>query len=420
MNKLADFDNIISPKNGQNLVIVIDPGHGGSNQGALYDGYIEKEMTLTVALAMRDELLQYEQVEVYLTHETDVDMSIKDRADFAAQKNADFLFCLHFNTSKERNYFGAEVWVPAEGEYYAKGYSFAQIEMQDLTDTGLYSRGIKTRLGDFGKDYYGILRYCTQKSVPSVLIEHCHLDHEKDKGFYQQGDEQLRELGRLDATAVAKYFGLKSERLGVDFSGYAVPKTQVPAQRVAPDRTEPNLCRIETTEIREDTGEITLHMEAEDAESYILYYGCSIDGGKTWLPLEEWPRPHAWNESLTEYDFTLTVPFDQKLLLLARAYNGFDLYTESNSIPLPPIPDPQRLAEEARQAQEEALQERRRAQQDYEEIHYEEQLKEPVSSHVVKDWQIFCVIGFLLLLMLLLSFFMAKMIFLLRRGNKKR
>lgn len=405
----------------ENLVIVIDPGHGGKNEGALYDGYTEKEMTLVAAQAMKEELLKYDQVEVYLTHESDEDMSIKNRAAFAAEKNADFLFCLHFNTSEERNYFGAEVWVPSGDEYYAKVFSFARIEMQALTDLGLYSRGIKTRLNNAGKDYYGILRYCTEENIPSVLIEHCHLDHEKDQKFYQQGEEQLKEFGRLDAAAAAKYFRLKSESLGVDYSDYPVPQTQTPDSKVMPDLTEPELCRIEVGEIREDTGEITVHMEAEDFDSYILYYGVSLDGGRNWLPLEEWPRPDRWDESLREYDFTLTVPFDQELLLTAKAYNGFDLYTESNCISLPPIPDPERLAAEAEAAREKSREALRRAQKNYEEIHYESLETEPVlPGSAPPFWQIALIIGLILLLMVLLSFFTAKMIFLLKRDNKRR
>ena len=53
------------------LVIVIDPGHGGENLGARYEGYVEKEMTMAVARAMQDELRKYDGVEVHLTHDTD-------------------------------------------------------------------------------------------------------------------------------------------------------------------------------------------------------------------------------------------------------------------------------------------------------------------------------------------------------------
>ena len=41
---------------GRPIVVVIDPGHGGENAGAIYGGYIEKTLTLNTALAMKEEL----------------------------------------------------------------------------------------------------------------------------------------------------------------------------------------------------------------------------------------------------------------------------------------------------------------------------------------------------------------------------
>ncbi len=319
------------------LVIVIDPGHGGENEGAKYDGYMEKEMTMVVARAMKEELEKYDGVEVYLTRQGDEDVSIKDRAAFAGEKNADFLFCLHFNSSVHHSLFGTEAWVPAEGAYYAKGYSFAQIELQELVGIGLYSRGIKTRLNDRGENYYGILRYCTYEKVPSVLIEHCHLDNEKDKKFYQQGRGQIEELGRLDATAAAKYFRLKSEMLGIDYGDYPVPETNIPKDIVRPDKTEPDLCEIEAGAVDKSTGQVDVHIEAEDKDSYILYYCYSTDGGNTYFPLEEWPRPEGWNQSSKNHDFQITVPLDEETELRVAVYNGFDLLTESNIVTIEPV-----------------------------------------------------------------------------------
>lgn len=409
----------------QPLVIVIDPGHGGENLGAEYGGYTEKDMTLVVARAMKEELEKYDGVTVYLTHETDQDMSIKDRAAFAGERNADFLFCLHFNSSVDHNLFGAEVWVPAGGEYYAKGYSFAQIQMREFTDLGLYSRGIKTRLNDKDENYYGILRYCTSEGVPAALIEHCHLDQEKDQKFYQQGKEQLVAFGRMDATAAAKYFRLKSDILGVDYSDFPVPETAVPADIVRPDKTEPELCRIEVTKTDEDTGEVTIQMEAEDADSYILYFRCSLDGGETYMPLEEWPRPDAWNRSAPSCSFTVKVPFDEKIRLLASASNGFDKWTDSNLIEIDPIPDPQRLKEEALQrAQQEAEEEGRRLleeMQNYNQIHFDEEgLTEGGKAADNNLIQVAAIICGLILCMIFISFFMARAIFLLARDSKKR
>ena len=41
------------------VVIVLDPGHGGTNLGAEHEGYTEKEMTMVVAKAMKEELEKY-------------------------------------------------------------------------------------------------------------------------------------------------------------------------------------------------------------------------------------------------------------------------------------------------------------------------------------------------------------------------
>ena len=196
--------------------IVIDPGHGGENLGGEYEDYTEKEMTIIVANAMKEELEKYEGITVYLTRTGDQDLTLEERCEYAKSVDADFLFCLHFNISEYHTLFGAECWVSAFGENYSKGYSFANVEMDMLQELGLYSRGIKTRLNSKGTDYYGIIRHATERDIPCVLIEHCHLDQENDKPFFDH-DEKLKAFGRLDAAAVAKYFHLKSEELGVDY-----------------------------------------------------------------------------------------------------------------------------------------------------------------------------------------------------------
>lgn len=346
-------------------VIVIDPGHGGENRGGEYGDFVEKEINPIVAQAMKEYLEKFEDVTVYLTHETDVDMSIRDRVAFAAEKDADFLFCLHFNLSVNHNLYGAEVWVPSKGELYSKGYCFAQLQMQEMTDLGLFSRGIKTRLNDRDTDYYGILRYGAEYDVPCALIEHCHLDNEKDAFAVADGEESYRQLGIRDAIAVAKYFGLKSKELQVDYSGYAVPEVPVPTDIVRPDDTPPSYNELRISTVDEETGEVTLTMRAADPDNYIQYYTVSLDGGNTYSELLEWPRPEVWNESEEEYTFSVSVPFDRELEVRTMAYNGYDLFTESNIVSVEAIPDPERLRQEAQKLQEEALKEQ---QKDYEEI----------------------------------------------------
>lgn len=224
------------------VIIVIDPGHGGENLGAQYDGYTEKDMTMAVAKAMKEELEQYENVVVYLTHDADVDVHLKERAEFAKDRNADFLYSLHFNASVNHNLFGSEVWIPASGNFYVKGYQFAEIQLQQFENIGLYSRGIKTKLNDDGKEYYGILRFCTDMDIPSALIEHCHMDQE-----------------------------------GVDYSEYKKIAVEIPESVVMPDITAPETAGIKILSIDDMTGEVTVRADASESDSFILYYKYSFD-----------------------------------------------------------------------------------------------------------------------------------------------
>lgn len=317
------------------LVIVLDPGHGGMAddgrpEGGVYDGFMEKELNLIVAEAMKEELEKYEGVTVYLTRTGDQKLSLEERVNYAKSVDADFLFCLHFNLSKDHNtLFGAECWVSAFGRYYSEGYAFADIEMEALENLGLYSRGIKTRLNDKGTDYYGIIRLSVEQDLPCVLIEHCHMDHENDRSFCE-GREQWEAFGRLDATSVAKYFHLKSDVLGVDYSGYPTLDVPIPEGVMRPDTTEPDICMIEVTDQEMDTGKITVEVSAVDYDSGMLYYDYSYDGGETFSPMLAWG-----DKTQDTITFTIQVPPHLIPQVIVRGYNGYDLFTESNMISLP-------------------------------------------------------------------------------------
>lgn len=315
----------------QPVVVAIDPGHGGENLGAECNGYTEKNLTMIVALAMKEELEKYEGIEVYLTRKEDKDMSLEERAEFAASRNADFLFCLHFNMSEEHNLFGSEVWVSAFGEEYQEGYAFAGVEMELLEEMGLYPRGIKTRLNDKGEDYYGVIRHSAARGIPSALIEHCHLDQENDTPFYTSGEE-LEKLGILDATAVARYYGLKSEILGIDYGGWPREEVPVPAGPVKPDLTEPDICTIDVDRADTETGDIEVSVYASDYDSYLLYYSYSWDGGRNFSDLQKWEPRNA--DILT---FSMKAPPGTIPEVVVKVYNKYDIDKESNHVYLPSI-----------------------------------------------------------------------------------
>lgn len=316
---------------GNKLVIVIDPGHGGDNLGTTENGHEEKHMTMVTAQAMYDELALYENVEVYLTRTDDRKLSLKERAEFAALVDADFLFSIHYNASENHDSFGAEAWVSLKAPYNAYGYQFGCEFLKNMRDMGLLVRGVKTRVGDSG-DYYGVIRESVALGIPAMILEHCHVDEERDEGFCSD-DEKLTAFGKADADAAAKYFGLKSSVLGVDYSDYKLADAEedVIAPFTRQDQTAPDVCQIEFVKADYEAGVLTLSVSAVDYDSVVLYYSYSLDGGETFGPREQWPESDTLAGSyLDTFTLDIDIPYGTTPQVVVRAYNLYDFYSNSN------------------------------------------------------------------------------------------
>lgn len=317
---------------GEKTVVVIDPGHGGDNRGTIENSHEEKFMNMITAQAMYEELCLYDDVEVYLTRTTDQKLSLAERAAFAAEKDADFLFSLHFNASENHEMFGSEVWVSSFAPYNSYGYQFGHEILSALQEQGLLIRGIKTRLGDGGADYYGIIRESVALEIPAVIIEHCYVDEERDDS-YCSSDEALRSLGRADAAAVARYLGLKSSVLGTDYSAHQLAEADENSVQSATlnDATAPEICELSFVSADYERGILSLNVCAADYDSALIYYDYSLDGGVTFSRRESWPEADAlagyYPDSFT---LNLQIPSGMKPKVVVRAYNQYDLYTESS------------------------------------------------------------------------------------------
>lgn len=304
----------------ENFVIVIDPGHGGSNEGLNYDGFLEKDMNLVTAKAMQELLQQYDNTEVYITNPDKKDMSLKERAEYAKSVEADVMVSLHFNMSENHTMYGSEVWIPSTGLANAKMHALGDIILSQLSEHGLTIRGVKTRLNDSGTDYYGIIRESAALDLPCILVEHAYADHAMDRA-YLDSLEDWQEMGRLDATALAKYYGLVSTSLGNDYSAYVKNGYRAPETAVSHDTTEPETAVLIWTGTEEDAQLYTL--TGTDAQSRLVYYDYSTDGGKTWSELL------PFDEAGTEIRI-IGQTAEQEIC--ARLYNGYFLYTQTNSV----------------------------------------------------------------------------------------
>lgn len=164
-------------------VIVIDPGHGGWDTGAVaVDGVPEKQFNLALGLAVRDALALYH-CRVVMTRESDGGLSspgqlgaeLKARAGVANKAGADLLVSLHHDSGGSPDARGGSIWVwtdkqgwlPAEGNHKApRSYAIAEKAYPHIKQA-LATLGVPWRGAIWCSDF-GVLR---ETNGPAILIE---------------------------------------------------------------------------------------------------------------------------------------------------------------------------------------------------------------------------------------------------------
>lgn len=313
----------IEPSLAPKLRIVLDPGHGGpglrdeQELGAIYRDTYEKYLTLEIAKAMKEELSRYGNIEVFMTRETDQALTLKERAAYAESVNADLLVSLHLNASLEHNFYGSEVFVSAFDQFYATGAGVGECILNQLTEYGFASKGVKTRLGGKGADYYGIIRECKSLGIPALIVEHGYMDEDGDWARMNT-TEALRSLGQRDAAGVAAYYGLEKGR---ELSKLPVVEEELPTKTVFPDTTPPEEVWYRKEQQRDGRWLITLH--GTERESRVMYYDYSLDGGVTYSGLFLW-------ETGDSMELSMNLTGEEQLVF--RVYNNYELRTETDKL----------------------------------------------------------------------------------------
>jgi N-acetylmuramoyl-L-alanine amidase len=115
------------------FVIVIDPGHGGVDPGAVRGATSEKELMLDIGLALRDVLRRTGEVEVVLTRDRDVFVSLPGRVALAHQVGADAFVSLHADSLSQGRARGATVYTLSdEASDAASAQLAAQHDRSDI------------------------------------------------------------------------------------------------------------------------------------------------------------------------------------------------------------------------------------------------------------------------------------------------
>ena len=147
--------------------IVIDPGHGGKDPGAVrrwepYKGLTEAEVVLDIGLDVRDQLA-FLGHEVRMTRETDEFIPLSDRASMGDR--ADLFISIHANAATSQSAYGTEALIFPGSQ---QGRLCAEAILRRLVLLGLRSRGVKQR---------NDLTVLHRTNCPAVLVETCFLSN---------------------------------------------------------------------------------------------------------------------------------------------------------------------------------------------------------------------------------------------------
>lgn len=161
--------------------IMLDSGHGGTDPGAVYEGRMEKDDTLRLALAVGD-ILEKNGVDVVYTRTTDVYQTPFEKAQLANKSGADFFISFHRNSSPRANqYNGVEVLL-----YDKSGikYEMAENILGAMGEVGFREIGIKERPG---------LVVLRRTKMPALLLEIGFINSDVDNQLFDEKFEEIAE-----------------------------------------------------------------------------------------------------------------------------------------------------------------------------------------------------------------------------------
>lgn len=146
----------VDPLTGGIRTIVIDPGHGGEETGAVgASGTLEKELTLVIARLLSTRLQQRMPVRVVLTRDSDVDLPLETRVAIANENKADLFISLHFNSYFGSRARGAETYFLSREASDQMAARSAEVENRSAgTEEGAGDGDLDLILWDLAQSYH--------------------------------------------------------------------------------------------------------------------------------------------------------------------------------------------------------------------------------------------------------------------------
>jgi N-acetylmuramoyl-L-alanine amidase len=205
-------------------LVIIDPGHGGADPGAIspFGEIREKDVTLAVARAIRDDLAASGRVRVALTRDGDAHLPLHDRYEIARRLGAALFISIHADAAEREGARGATIYTLSEVASDQEAAQLAARENGGLEDAATLSsdpgvnrilidlaqREAMTQSASFARllhreasplisfqtDYLRFASLVVLKApeVPSILFETGYLTNQEDVRFIGSPEGQRR------------------------------------------------------------------------------------------------------------------------------------------------------------------------------------------------------------------------------------
>ena len=180
------------PQGIEHAKIVIDPGHGGDDPGAVvtFSEKHEADHTLTTALLLKKELENLGAT-VILTRESDKSVSLENRAQLSNREQANAFISLHFDSGPNANASGTT------------GYYFASTSENLAQTVNKYiSRNLTLKSQGTKFQNFLVLR---ENKQPSILLELGYLNNPDDNKLIESTEYQ-ENIAKSIASALKEYF----------------------------------------------------------------------------------------------------------------------------------------------------------------------------------------------------------------------
>lgn len=184
---------IVLPRCNGKKVIVLDPGHGGSDYGAMRGGINEKDINLDIAKRVQA-ILQSKGVDVEMTRNKDETVSLLDRTVFTTKISPDIFVSTHVNSSVKPEIVGIET------HYYHQD----SLELAQTVHACMVSEVKSKDRGLFRSKFYVI----NHTEVPAILVEIGFISNDKERAELVS-EARKQQTAKAISEGILKYLNKK-------------------------------------------------------------------------------------------------------------------------------------------------------------------------------------------------------------------